>query len=365
MKYDDYQWHLNGKDFPKNGTALNAATHIAFYLFSAIKLGIASTAHISCRSDLEGSTKSSIVDYFLQKCDGKLTDEDFSNEGNRFTRYYFNADKSRYFEDYHECFSQFDSIYLVPDSKEYFAQIFQQVSAEYIGWKSKYRDAKQTAFEQFNELLADYFNDRKYTVSKNNSGYSKKWGAVTAKIESKQRDPQNAYINLKITSYQLKKWRTQHQINNPDNTLLLGGVNLLLRSNKYEYSLSNKEKVHEAANQFLALYENELEPLFETFSHSSKLSKKIGNFGFVPGLTKVDRFYLTLFLNPITEVQKVVFFWFAHDPALKQEYFDRSDSFRQFQPDISINPKVGTLCDHLLEARERFGLAINKSDALR
>jgi hypothetical protein len=40
------------------------------------------------------------AEFFLQWCDGKLTDEEFNEEGNAFLQYYYSEETDLYIRDY-------------------------------------------------------------------------------------------------------------------------------------------------------------------------------------------------------------------------------------------------------------------------
>ena len=96
MKYDDASWHYGG-DFPDDLPDEAGATHIAMFLAWAVLNGRAGELHLEDSGpELEALRARSMtpVEFFLRMCDGKLTDEDFDEEGNAFAAAYFSRRES-------------------------------------------------------------------------------------------------------------------------------------------------------------------------------------------------------------------------------------------------------------------------------
>jgi hypothetical protein len=119
MIYDDASWHKGG-DFPADLPPEAAATHAGIYLAWALLAGLGGEYHVvDSAEDLERlqARKLTPGEYFLAVCDGKLTDEDFSKEGNAFARAYYQQDGASFIRDYQEFLAKgLRSEYHVPDS---------------------------------------------------------------------------------------------------------------------------------------------------------------------------------------------------------------------------------------------------------
>ena len=111
MKFDDASWHYGG-DFPDGSPEEYGGTHIALFLKWCFIKGWASSMHLE---EWPEDTKRVIngempaTDFLFQYCDGKLTIEDFTDEGNNFARQYYGED-GLYLDDYADLF--IDQMYL-------------------------------------------------------------------------------------------------------------------------------------------------------------------------------------------------------------------------------------------------------------
>ncbi len=107
MKYDDASWH-SGDGFPENSPAEYSGTHIAIFMKWCFSKGWAGELHTLEEPDavqrvIEGNL--SATDFFFKYCDGKLTDEDFNEEGNKFASQYY-GDDGLYFSDFADLFDE-------------------------------------------------------------------------------------------------------------------------------------------------------------------------------------------------------------------------------------------------------------------
>jgi len=114
MKYDDASWHYGG-EFPEKSPQMFGATHIALFMKWCFYKGWVGEIHIEeepedTRRVVDG--KLSATEFFIKYCDEKLTDEDFSKEGNIFAQQYY-GDTGLYLEDYAENFGEL--MYLAPE----------------------------------------------------------------------------------------------------------------------------------------------------------------------------------------------------------------------------------------------------------
>ena len=91
MKYDDASWHSGG-DFPEMSPEEYGGTHIALFLKWCFIKGWCGDIHSSdSQQDVDAviSGRLDATEFLFKYCDGKLTDEDFSNEGNAFAEKYY------------------------------------------------------------------------------------------------------------------------------------------------------------------------------------------------------------------------------------------------------------------------------------
>lgn len=137
MKYDDASWHFSG-DFPSDLPRKNGAIHIAMFFAWAAQSHLLSDIHEEsiCKKYLAVLSLHS-GDYlytFLQCCDGKLTDEEFSDIGNAFVAWYY---KASYFEDYAQVFEHTgDTIYHVEPSWENYDRLKPVLDDRFAEWQA-------------------------------------------------------------------------------------------------------------------------------------------------------------------------------------------------------------------------------------
>lgn len=136
LKYDDAAWHYDG-EFPPDLLPQNGATHIALFLFWAIERELASNFHLQTQAALLEQVRQNVVsyrDYFLQVCDGILTEDDFNPTGKAFADDYYDDE---YLEDYDKLLCPDpDSFYYVEDSWENFEQLGNLLDERFAEWQS-------------------------------------------------------------------------------------------------------------------------------------------------------------------------------------------------------------------------------------
>ncbi len=107
MAYDNASWHSDG-DFPPNSPDEYGGTHIALFLKWCFRKGWAGDMHLEYEPEdtqkvMDGSMPA--TDYFFKYCDGKFSDQDLNEEGNRFAEKYYGED-GLYFDDFAELFAE-------------------------------------------------------------------------------------------------------------------------------------------------------------------------------------------------------------------------------------------------------------------
>ncbi len=74
----------------------------------------------------------------LWKWDGALTDDMFNDEGNKFSKYYFDFENGRYIEDYTEMLAkELPSPFHVKDTWDNFNKLSTVISERHKQWKKK------------------------------------------------------------------------------------------------------------------------------------------------------------------------------------------------------------------------------------
>lgn len=141
MKYDDASWHYGG-DFPKNLPNEAGATHIGMFVAWCLLNGLAGELHIEdFPEELEKLKRRKVTpgSWFIAACDEKFTDEDLSDEGNSFAKYYYEDEETaKYIADYDNILCEnVESVYEVKDSWENYDKLAPKIKERYEAWKSK------------------------------------------------------------------------------------------------------------------------------------------------------------------------------------------------------------------------------------
>ena len=101
MKYDDSEYFF--MNFTDDDLPVEAgATHIGMFMAWVIMHDLFSDDfHSTQEIEKVKSRKITGRDFVIDSCDGKLCDEDLSEEGNKFVMWYY---ESKYFDDYCKVF---------------------------------------------------------------------------------------------------------------------------------------------------------------------------------------------------------------------------------------------------------------------
>jgi hypothetical protein len=138
MKYDDASWHYGG-DLPPDLPREAGATHIAMFVAWAVLNGLAGDYHkVVCATELAKLLAREITPgaWFMQTCDEKFTDEDLSEDGNRFAVADYDSGSS-YSLDYSNAFPNVPSLYHVDDSWTSFDTIAAVLAERLRAWRVK------------------------------------------------------------------------------------------------------------------------------------------------------------------------------------------------------------------------------------
>ena len=120
MKYDDASWHFGAKNFG-NLLEINGYTHTGTFLAWTIINGLAGEPHAEEWPEEIEKLKFRKVHssrIFPKYCDGKFTDKDQNDPGNKFAQSFF---EEKYFGAYAEAVDpeeQFKNIYEISSSWE-------------------------------------------------------------------------------------------------------------------------------------------------------------------------------------------------------------------------------------------------------
>ncbi|WP_151742696.1 MULTISPECIES: hypothetical protein [unclassified Acinetobacter] len=139
MKYDDASWHYGG-DFPVDLPQEAGATHIGMFLTWMLLHNFASEELIEYSQDAIEHLKTKKITgahFLINELDEKLTDNDFSEEGNAFALAYYEGlnNDSRYNDDYLLSFSvDTNNVYRVADTWENYDKLASHIDARYCRW---------------------------------------------------------------------------------------------------------------------------------------------------------------------------------------------------------------------------------------
>jgi hypothetical protein len=143
VKYDDASWHYGG-DFPEGLATEAGATHIGMFLAWMLLNGHGGALHLADDATLALLRERMMAPgaWFITHCDEKLTDEDLSDEGNRFAEAYYLFDEDRheegeasYLPDYSKCFPDAPDSYSVPDDWASFDRLAPILAHRFAMWR--------------------------------------------------------------------------------------------------------------------------------------------------------------------------------------------------------------------------------------
>ncbi|WP_369985940.1 hypothetical protein [Thalassolituus sp.] len=137
MKYDDASWHFgvdNFGDLPE----IHGYTHTGVFVAWAMLSGLAGDLHTEEWPEEIDKLKSREItpaEFFRNNCDGKFTDEDLNDLGNRFAQIYF---ENSYFDLYVQAADpeeQFENIYEIPSNWETYDKVAPKIDSAFDAWK--------------------------------------------------------------------------------------------------------------------------------------------------------------------------------------------------------------------------------------
>lgn len=140
MKYDDASWHYGADNFPKELSEEAGATHTGMFIAWTFLSGLAGLIHIEdFPGDIPKLENRAVTPamFFLEACNGKFTDEDLNEEGNRFATDYFDFEKGQYLADYESVLGEPGrDLYYVSDTWGNFDRLSPVLDRRYAEWKA-------------------------------------------------------------------------------------------------------------------------------------------------------------------------------------------------------------------------------------
>jgi len=142
MKYDDASWHSGG-DFPSELPPEAGATHVGMFLAWALLRGLGGRLVLeNSAAAVQGLRSRSVVPgaFFMNECDGKLTDEDLNEQGNAFASQYYVSETGQYFADYEATLGGIlPTLYHVVDSWDNFDKVAPVLDRRFAEWRDRRR----------------------------------------------------------------------------------------------------------------------------------------------------------------------------------------------------------------------------------
>jgi hypothetical protein len=136
MAYDRADWHYDG-DYPKELPDSNGGTHIGMFLAWAINNKLISDFHLNeSKQSIDNvlQRKNTGREFLEIECDGKFTDEELNEEGNAFTKYYYES--NMYFDDYCDSLgNELETMYHVEDTWLNYDIISKKIQNQYENWR--------------------------------------------------------------------------------------------------------------------------------------------------------------------------------------------------------------------------------------
>ena len=137
MKYDDASWHFGADNFG-DLPEIHGYTHTGVFVAWAMLSGLAGDLHTEEWPEEIDKLKSREItpaEFFRNNCDGKFTDEDLNDLGNRFAQIYF---ENSYFDLYVQAADpegQFENIYEIPSNWETYDKVAPKIDSAFDAWK--------------------------------------------------------------------------------------------------------------------------------------------------------------------------------------------------------------------------------------
>ena len=139
MKYEDVSWHYPADEYPKELPREAAGTHAGMFLAWALLGGLAGDIHVREMPDGIASLQARNTTpgrFFIEQCDGKLTDENLNEEGNRFAAVYLDPDKGLYLKDYDAVLcAGLETAYHVPDTWQNYDKLKPRLDRRLDEWR--------------------------------------------------------------------------------------------------------------------------------------------------------------------------------------------------------------------------------------
>lgn len=136
MSIDKAEWHTD--TVPEGLSEDAAATHIGMFVAWAVLNGHVGAAHQEGSKDAMNAVRARTMtgrEFFLARCDAKLTERDLDAEGVAFATSYYSK---RYFKDYERTLcADLPSLYDVTDTWENYDRIAIVLDERFETWRQR------------------------------------------------------------------------------------------------------------------------------------------------------------------------------------------------------------------------------------
>lgn len=141
-KYDDASWHYGADNFPKHLPQEAGATHTGMFVAWAFLSGLAGSIHVEgFTEDIQKLQTRTVTPgvFFYEVCDGKFTDEDLNDDGNRYASSYFDFEKGQYLKDYEALLGgDVEDLYSVEDTWANFDRLRPLLDQRFNEWRAQH-----------------------------------------------------------------------------------------------------------------------------------------------------------------------------------------------------------------------------------
>ena len=137
MKYDDASWHFGADNFG-DLPEINGYTHTGTFVAWAMLNGLAGELHTEeWPEEIENlkSRKLTPAEFFRNNCDGKFTDEDLNDLGNKFTQSFFEKNYFKLYSEVADPENQFENIYEIPSNWGTYDRVAKELDRVFGLWK--------------------------------------------------------------------------------------------------------------------------------------------------------------------------------------------------------------------------------------
>lgn len=143
MAYDRVDWHSGAENFPEDLAPEAGGTHIGMFLAWAIINRLEGGIHRSTEQSLDAlravrDREVTGLEFLLAQCDEKFWEEDLSDAGNEFAKWYYGlgGTSGPYLGDYDRALGAgLDSLYRVEDTWENYDRVAQTIDRRYRRWR--------------------------------------------------------------------------------------------------------------------------------------------------------------------------------------------------------------------------------------